>query len=71
MPYVAKSFIRQHIKDSNKKLHKYLVRNLCKVLPKIFVAFLLEIRKLLVYILGKPVPVSARSKASGLRPLAC
>ena len=53
MPYVAKAFISQLIKDSNKELHKYLVRNLCQVLPKIFVAFLLEIRKLLVYILGK------------------
>jgi hypothetical protein len=53
MPYVAKSFVSQRIKDSDKELHKYLLRNLCKVLQKIFIAFLLEIRKLLVYILEK------------------
>jgi len=52
MPYVAKSFTTRRIKDSNKELHKYLVRNLCEVLPKMLVAFLLEIGKLLVYIFG-------------------
>ena len=64
MPYVAKSFIRRLIKDSNKELHKYLVRNLCKVLPKMLVALILEIRKFLVYIFGNGL----RKVADRMRP---